>query len=105
MGHDISPIGNHQLKTTSVKELAENMVSRIDINIEYGYWGQKEYFHLLGQNKEDDLFILDTLIKHKDFKTYRLIDESYQLKELYDKFGNELFYMPEYWYYERYVWD
>ena len=35
MGHDISPIGNHNLNTASIEELAEDIVSRVDINIEY----------------------------------------------------------------------
>lgn len=99
MGHDISPIGNHKLKTTNINELAEDIVSRIDINIEYGYFGQKEHFKLLGQNKKDDLIIIRKITKHKNFKTFRLIDESYQLKELYNKFGDELFYNPDYWIY------
>ncbi len=101
MGRDISPIGNHKLKTESIKELAEDIVSRIDINIEYGYFGRKEHFQLLEENKDDELIIIDKIIKHKDFKTFQLIDESYQLKELHNKFGNDLFYNPDYWtYYE-----
>jgi len=101
LGHDISPIGNHNLNTASLKELAEDIVSRIDINIEYGYFGQKEYFKLLGRERDNGLIIIDSIIKHKDFKTFRLIDDSYQLKELHHKFGDDLFYNPEYWiYYE-----
>lgn len=101
MGRDISPIGNHKLNTKSLKELAEDIVSRIDVNIEYGYFGQKEHFKLLGKNKENQHIIIDKIIKHKDFKTFRLDDESYQLKELHNKFGNNIFYNPDYWaYYE-----
>ncbi|WP_417200561.1 hypothetical protein [Bizionia sp.] len=99
MGRDISPIGNHKLKTASIKELAKDITSRIDINVEYGYFGQKEHFKLLGKNKENELIIIDKIVKHKDFKTFRLIDESFQLKEMHSKFGNELFYNPDYWVY------
>ncbi len=99
MGRDISPIGNHKLNTESVKELAKDIVSRIDINIEYGYFGQKEHFKLLGKEKNDELVIINKIIKHENFKTFRLIDESFQLKELHNKFGNELFYNPNYWIY------
>lgn len=53
----------------------------------------------MGEEKEDELIIIDKIIKHKNFKTFRLFDESYQLKELYSKFGNELFYNPDYWFY------
>jgi len=97
MGHDIKPIGNHHLNTENVKKLAEDICQRIDINIEYGYLGQKEHFKLLGENREDDFVILGKIIKHEKFKTFRLFDESYQLKELYSKFGDNLFYNPEYW--------
>lgn len=99
MGRDISPIGNHKLNTDSIKKLAEDIISRIDINIEYGYFGEKEHFKLLGNEKEDEIVIIDKIVKHKDFKTFRLIDENFQLKELYNKFGNEILYNPDYWSY------
>lgn len=99
MGHDISPIGNHKLNTKDVKVLAEDICSRIDINIEYGYWGQKEHFKLLGENKTDERVLLGKIIKDEKFKTFRLTDESYQLKQLHEKFGDDLFYNPEYWIY------
>ena len=43
MGHDISPIGNHKLNTENIKMLAEDISSRMDINIVYGYYGQEEF--------------------------------------------------------------
>lgn len=97
MGHDISPIGNHKLNTENIKVLAEDISSRIDINIEYGYWGLKEHFKLLGENKDDQRVVIGKIIKNEKFKTFRLNDESYQLKQLYEKFGDNLFYNPEYW--------
>jgi hypothetical protein len=101
MGHDISPIGNHKLNTKDIKFLAEDISSRIDINIEYGFYGLKEHFKLLGENRNDEYIVLGKIIKDKKFKTFRLIDEHYQLKQLHGKFGNNLFHNPEYWiYYE-----
>lgn len=97
MGHDISPIANHNLNTTDIKALADDIISHIDINIEYGYYGYKEYFKLLGENKDDDYIILGKTIKDEKFKTFRLIDEQYQLKQLHQKFGDIIFYNPEYW--------
>ena len=99
MGHDISAIGNHKLNTDSIKELAEDITSRIDINIEYGYYGQRQHFKLLGVDKEDSFVIIDKIIKHTDFKTFVLVDEAYQIKELHNKFGNNLFNNPDYWIY------
>ena len=99
MGRDISPIGNHKLNIKDVKALAEDICSRVDINIEYGYWGQKKHFKLLGENKNDERVVLGKIIKNEKFKTFRLTDESYQLKRLHEKYGNSLFYNPEYWIY------
>lgn len=99
MGHDISPIGNHSLNTENIKKLAEDISSRIDFNIVYGYLGRKEHFKLLGENRDDQNIILGNIIKDKTFKTFSLIDESYQLRELHEKFGDNLFYNPEFWIY------
>lgn len=99
MGHDISPIGNHNLNTKDIKVLAKDISSRIDINIEYGFYGQKEHFKLLGENRDDEYIVLGKIINDETFKTFRLIDEHYQLKELHEKFGDNLFYNPEYWIY------
>jgi hypothetical protein len=97
MGHDISPIGNHQLNIENIKVLAEDISNCLDINIVYGYWGQKHQFKLLGENREDENIILGNIVKDQSFKTFSLIDESYQLKELHEKLGDDLFYIPEYW--------
>lgn len=97
MGRDISPIGNHNLNTENIKNLAEDLTSRLDINIEYGYWGFEEYFKMLGEQKNDDVIVLGEIIKNKRFKTFKLRDENYQLKQLHEKFGDDLFSNPEYW--------
>lgn len=99
MGHDISPIGNHKLNTNDIKVLAEDICSRIDINIEYGFYGQKEHFKLLGEKRDDEHIVLGKIIKNEKFKTFSLIDEHYQLKQLHEKFGDNLFYNPDYWIY------
>ncbi len=98
MGHNLIPIGNHQLNTKNVKTLAEDLVSRLNINIEYGYFGFKEDFKIWDKRLYDDEYIvLDKIIKNKKYQTFRLIDENHQLKELYNKYGDELFYKKEYW--------
>ncbi|NOZ47337.1 MAG: hypothetical protein GXO79_11235 [Chlorobi bacterium] len=96
MGHDISPIGNHTLNTENIELLANDITSRIDINIEYGYFGQKEHFKLLGENREDELIILGKVIKDETFKTFRLLDESYMLKRLYKKFRKQFLKLKKY---------
>lgn len=99
MGHDISPIGNHRLNTQDIKTLAEDISSSFDANIKYGFYGQKEHFKLLGENRDDELIVLGKIVKGEKFKTFRLIDQHYQLKQLHQKFGDNLFYNPEYWLY------
>lgn len=100
MGHDISPIGNHKLNTADVTSLAEDICSRMDINVEYGYRGVKAYFKLLGQDRQDENVVLGKIIKDSTFNTFRLYDENYQMKQLLDKFGNNLFSNPDYWRYD-----
>lgn len=97
MGLDISPIGNHKLNTKNIKVLAEDITSRIDVNIEYGFYGKKEHFKLLGENRESEDIVLGKIVKDEKFKTFKLIDEHYHLKQLYEKFGENLFHNPDYW--------
>ncbi len=99
MGHDIVPIGNHKLNTSSLEKLAEDLSNRININIKYGYWGETEYFELLNEKGNDDLIILGEINKHKSFETYILVDEKYMIKKLYRKYGDKLFKIPKLLYY------
>lgn len=96
MGHDISPIGNHQLPTEDIKTLAEHISSLLDINIEYGYFGERKFFKLLGEKINEEFIVLGKIIKDENLKTYKLIEYGYQLKQLHQKFGDKIFYNPEY---------
>lgn len=104
MGHDITAIGNHKLNTSHVLTLAEDLLSRLDINITCGYVGDKEYFKLLGQDHDNEFVVLENFVKDKNFETFYLFDEHYQLKELHHKFGDDLFSMREFWYYYGDQW-
>lgn len=97
MGHDVTPILKHKLDTSSIKSLAEDICSRIDINIEYGYWAERVHFDLLGENPKKEAVVLGTIIKDKKYPTFDLSDHSYMLKQLYHKYGEKLFYIPEFW--------
>lgn len=97
MGRDISPIGNHNLNTEDVEKLAEDLVSRLDMNIEYGYYQDEDLSVFLGGEKESKFVTMGKIIKHKNFETFRLIDEVFQLKMLYDKYGYEFLYNADYW--------
>ncbi len=98
MGHDISPIGNHNLNTANLQVLAEDLSARLDINIEYGYVGIEPFFKLLDQDLTKRIIIIGTIIRDENFKTFRLLDDNYQDKELYEKFGDKWFDNPDWGY-------
>ena len=79
MGHDISPIGNHNLNTANLKVLAEDLSARLDINIEYGYVGIEPFFKLLGQDLAEGIIIIGAIIKDETFQTFRLYDNNYHV--------------------------
>ena len=97
MGHDIVPIGNHQLDVTNIEKLARDIFKRLHINIEYGYFGRKEHFELLGEARENDWVVLGKLTTNKSDKYYKLIDEKYQEKQLISKFGTDIVYDFRFW--------
>lgn len=99
MAHDITPIANHTLDHSNLRALAEDICSRVDINIEYRYWSERAHFDLLGENPKDIHVVLGSIIKDKKYPTFELYDHSYMLKQLYHKYGEELFYIPEFWVY------
>ncbi|MGL4631071.1 MAG: hypothetical protein ACRCVT_07675 [Leadbetterella sp.] len=101
MGHDVSPIGNHRLKTDNVVALAEDLASRLDVNIEYGYWGRDESFKLLEEEGGDRTVILGSHFKAENLMTFTLVDLKYQEKLLYEKFGVDIFYHRDFWSYSN----
>lgn len=98
MGCDISILSRHNLDLSNVETLAYDLAERLKINIDFGYYASKEYNSLLKNNFEDGLIILGSVLKNKTNERYLLKDENYQQKELYQKFGDQLFDMDDYWY-------
>jgi hypothetical protein len=96
MGHDISPIGNHKLNTKNIELLAKDISSRLGVNVDYGYFGQKEGFNLLGIHQDDEYILLDKIIQNDKYETCYLTDSNYQFKQLYHKFGDDLFQMSDF---------
>lgn len=70
MGADLTAFGNHNLNTKSVTALAMDRFNRMDINIEYGFYGFKKYFKLLSEDKEDQFILLGKLIKDEKYPTF-----------------------------------
>lgn len=101
MGCDISILNKHNLDISSVEKLAIDLHNRLGISIEYGYHASKEYNDLLGNNLEEGFIVLGYLKSEPFIQKYTLFDEIFQQKQLYQKFGDALFDMKEYWIY----WD
>lgn len=97
MGCDVSILSKHNLNISNVETLAIDLSNRLSLTIEHGYYAVKEYNELL-ENGLKEGFISLGLISNQSFvKKYKLIDERYQHKELYKKFGDALYSMKEYW--------
>lgn len=97
MGCDISILSKHNLNITNVETLAIDLAERLNVNIDYGYQAIKEFNVLLNDDFEDKLIVLGSIRKNKSDARYLLVDENYQKKQLYQKFGDKLFDKIEYW--------
>jgi hypothetical protein len=100
MSHNVEAIGNHSLDTSSVETLAIELGQKLKINVDFGYFGWIQYFNLLGIDRnEDDRVELGKYFCATNAPTFWLEDEHYQLKQLYRKYGEELFRLPQYWFF------
>ena len=97
MGCDISILSKHNLNITNVETLAIDLAERLNLNIDYGYQAIKEFNGLLNDDFKDKLIVLGSIRKNKSDARYLLVDENYQKKQLYQKFGDKLFDKIEYW--------
>lgn len=97
MGHDITPLGNHSLDTRNIHSLASDLSKRLEMNIEYGYYGNSAQLKLLGLPPTDEFVVLDSLYFKNNKESIRLTDEAYLGKLLVKKFGKDILYTPGYW--------
>lgn len=97
MGRDVVSLSRHNLDVSSFETLAKDISNRIQFNIEYGYWANENYSKMLNTPCQDGFTKLGSEIFNPNRDTiYRLCDENYQEKLLYEKYGDELFSMKEY---------
>lgn len=107
MGHDITPLGNHNLNTENVESLAKDLSLRMHVNIEFGYYGEQKYFEILESDlvknelDKSEFVKLGEFFKDENLETFRLQDPAYQLKQLFAKFANDIFYNLDYWIYYK----
>lgn len=95
MGHDVSPVGNHQLDMSSTEALASDISERFRANVKYGY--QDVICCDPEGNKIESTFevIIQGTIKHSNAdKTITLLDENYQLQQMLAKHGDNIYNLP-----------
>lgn len=97
MGCDISVLSKHNLNISNLETLANDLSERLNLNIDYGYYSRTEYNNLLENNFDDGLKIIGSIKKNDDDARYLLVDEKYQEKQVFQKIGEKLFEMKEYW--------
>jgi hypothetical protein len=95
MGHDVSPVGNHQLDMSSTEVLARDISERFRANVKYGYQDiiccDSE-----GNNIEStfEVIIQGTIVHPKAGETITLLDENYQLQQMIAKHGDNIYNLP-----------
>lgn len=96
MGWDIVSIGKHNIRTTDVKTVAEELSKRFHINICYGYFADYKYADGSWVRGSGDWLPLGDCRDHEGGIEYRLEDHYYWAREVdgsnipYGKFPFEL---------------
>jgi hypothetical protein len=100
MGRDISIIHSHKLDTSNVEMLANDLIKRLDVNIEYGYFTFSEEYiaKLLQQPYEEGRIYTGKIEKNPKFPWMSLIDSNFLEKLALERFGEQIFYDKRYWY-------
>ncbi len=98
MGHNISILSKHNLDITNIESLAFDIYNKYEFTIEYGYYAVEEYNKLLENGLDETFISLGTIGDILLNKRFLLIDENFQQKQLYEKHGDALFEIMEYWY-------
>ena len=88
MSKTTSVFANHNLNTTTLVALAEDLSSRLGAHVEYGYQNSFDYEKNINDVAYDrDNVILGTINFPDATKTYTLLDTKYQYKEFIEKYG------------------
>lgn len=90
MGHDVQAMTNHQLNTSSMAVLAEDLANRLQVNVQYGY---RDDLYIEGvSNQTFDLVIIGSINTHQKY-TFTLVDSHYLDKIKYpSKYANEILF-------------
>lgn len=91
MGWDIVSIGQHNLNTSSLENLARDLSERLNINIVFGGFETATYCeeeHTLTVNYYEDFIEFGQFIRNDIDKVYRLVDNSNCYKEILNGLNN-----------------
>lgn len=92
MGHDVYNVRRHNLNTSSIEGLAEDLSKRLKANVEYGYY-DTFFFDWDGFYREASYNLLKFgVIKFPGaHTTLRISDENYFYHIIYSKYGEDAF--------------
>jgi len=94
VGHDISQLGKHNLKTDSIESLAFDLSKRLKVNVEFGYQNSFIFQNETIQHADNNAIVKIGKINYKRVrKTIFLKDEFYQIHQILEKIGNNIFDM------------
>lgn len=95
MGHDISQLGKHNLKTDNIESLAFDLSKRLKVNVEFGYQNNFNFNNkTIEYSSNAEIVKVGKIDNKQTNKTLFLTDEFYQLHQICDKIGNDIFALP-----------
>lgn len=77
MGHDVQAMTNHQLNTSSIAMLAEDLANRLQVNVQYGY---RDDVFIEGISEHTNKIIILGNEGKKNEKKWVLLDSNYLIK-------------------------
>lgn len=105
MGADVSVLSNHNLDLSSLENLATDLSERLNVTVEFEYYAIAEYNALLENNLPENYISEGRILKNEKKLMLKLIDENFQFKQLYKKFGDELYKQKDLFYWSKHFID
>lgn len=95
MSHSVFCKGNHNLDISCIEALSFDISNRFDANVIYGYRDSKKIY-LSGNVLDSSLefVILGHITHNSPTKTFRIIDEYFDLHRLINELGSKVYELP-----------
>lgn len=95
MGHDVSPVGNHQLDMSSTEALARDISERFRANVKYGY---QDWLGCdsdgIAMESTFEVIVHGVIKRPQSHKTLTLLDGNYQLHQILKNHENSISNLP-----------